>query len=330
MPLTLGVILIISYVRGVNTFGFEKATASFRSWLYFYSTLIFTLVVGESTHIIRNVISSWNTSAWILFWIAILRWLMLATGFIEVVSGNTTELRLTLRVINAQQTFILLQAVIFAFILKIGKFYRQMPALFIPAIILLQHRTVWAVFLYFIGIVLIQRKQKNILLIVIILLLMSLSAILLILVSETSVALSLRESALNFNTFYWRMEGWGQLLSPNRFNSSVDYFIGQPFGTSFARYITSSSGVAYITEVSPHNFFILTVLTIGIIGLIILMTIYYQAIAALLKQKKINFAFAFALILISQLIFSISYRPSYEQGFLLGAAVILSEEIKKL
>jgi len=329
LPLILGVILLISYVRGVNIFGFEKATASFRSWLYFYSTLIFTLVYVESKFIIHRVIAYWTTFGWILFCITILRWVMFAAGLIEAQASWMSAGGLPMRVINAAQTLFLLQVLIFAFILKSGKFHRLVPVLFIPAIILLQHRTVWAIILFLIGIVITQIKQKSTLLVIISVIFLLLSAIFLILVSESSIALSLRGSALNFNTFFWRIEGWRQLLSPNRFNSIVDYFIGQPFGTGFDRFVTSSTSVSYLVEVSPHNFYIFTILTIGGIGLLILLAIYYKAIISLIKHKKNSLAFAFLLILISQLLYSVSNRPSYEQGFLLGAAVLVAKNYSK-
>jgi hypothetical protein len=69
-------------------------------------------------------------------------------GFTQNVSWVFSEGKI-MRVINASQTLFLVQAVIMAFFIpkdeKLIPFQKVLPWVFIPTIILLQHRTIWVI-----------------------------------------------------------------------------------------------------------------------------------------------------------------------------------------
>ena len=327
LPLIFGILLMTSFVRGVNLFGVERATLAFRTSLYFYAILMLTLCFANVKQFTFHIIDTWRIVAWLLFGLMIIRWGLIAIGSMDgsrfIAAGG-----LPMRTLNSAQTLLLLQVVIFSIIF--GKNYKKfrfpnlITPLFILAIILLQQRTVWGIALFtFVIFFFFRKKMRNSVFIMGMIFLLFLSLLLLI-GGDNSIEASLRGSATNIDTFMWRLESWQQLLQPERFIKIYDYLIGQPFGTGFSRFVTNSSGDLYFVEYSPHNFYVFTLLTIGALGLITVLIIYSRTIVLLLRQNKNQVALAFALLLISQLLYSISYRPSFEQGFILGTAILLS------
>jgi O-antigen ligase len=76
--------------------------------------------------------------------------------------------------------------------------------------------------------------------------------------------------------------------------------------------------------VSPHNFYLQTFLNIGGAGLLVLLMIYIGTLRSLMKQKQSTQYVAYTLIIISQLLYFMTWNSSYEQGILLGSAIMLA------
>jgi hypothetical protein len=73
-----------------------------------------------------------------------------------------------------------------------------------------------------------------------------------------------------------------------------------------------------------------TFLNIGGLGLFILLMIYFGTLKSLLINRQNRQKLTFALILISQLLFFMTYAPSYEQGIMLGFAILLARPKNQL
>ncbi|PKN94125.1 MAG: hypothetical protein CVU44_06905 [Chloroflexi bacterium HGW-Chloroflexi-6] len=320
--LMLGVLLGISLVRGMSLFGTELAVSYFRSYFHFYATVFSVLPLQATPNVLKLFFKWYGWTAWVLVGLIIFRWLMVAIGAYQntdwVAPGG-----LMMRVIFAQPTFFLLQAAIFAWVFENRSKYmpwqKFMPYTIIPIVILLQHRTVWVIlgFTLF-SIFLFSRRMRPLLLLIILVSSIFATGAMLIL-WDTPLITSLAGSAQNLRNFEWRIAGWLALLSPDRFMNSWDYFIGQPFGTGYERYLFGSS---HAIEYTPHNFYMQTFLNIGGVGLFFLIAIYLNTFGSLIRRIRHTQNLAFTLIIISHLLFFMTYNPNYEQGLLLGLAIL--------
>jgi hypothetical protein len=322
--LGMGGLLIISLVRGFTQFGVEPAVRYFRNYLYFYSTTLAIIFLYRATINLKSFLLWWNITAWVLISLTVARLGLVAFGTYQnyywIAAGGLMS-----RVITAAPTLVLLQASILIWIISRNRVFSSSKLLFflaLPIIIILQHRTIWIImFFVFLLIFLMERRLSGFALFAI----MStalLFTITLLLFWDNSLLGSVAGSAQNANTFNWRIEGWRQLLLPERFKSFIDYAIGQPFGTGYTRFLFGSR---YATEFSPHNFYIQTFLNIGGVGLTILIAVYARTLGRLLANRQDRVKLAFALVLISQLLFFITYSPNIEQGLLLGFSILVSK-----
>lgn len=321
--LFLGFLLLTSLLRGVLFIGVETAFNYGRVYLYFFVIALSVFVLDWNEISISKLLFFWGIVSWLVFAIVLFRWMQILMGFTQNVSWVFSEGKI-MRVINASQTLFLVQAVIMAFFIpkdeKLIPFQKVLPWVFIPTIILLQHRTIWVILM----VVLLFFALKKIKTMAIIIPLLILGLILIFLVfpvdfENNLVGSSLINSVTDMRTFVWRLESWKQLISPNRYQSFVDYVIGQPFGTGYSRISMSDES----NLVSPHNFLIQTILNIGFIGLFLLLFIYFKSIGSLFKHNRRLLFLPFFLLLFSQLLFFLAYAPNFEQGLLLGSAIRL-------
>jgi hypothetical protein len=324
LMLALGSLLAVSLIRGISLFGLEAATNNFRNYLFFFSSAFITISLQYKEKLLLRFIFWWGIIAWVLFGLALWRWGMVALGLSQN-PGWIAPGGLMTRVLNATQTFYLLQTLVLSWVFRKQKgilpFQRLMPYAMIPAIILLQQRTVWVIFLFLLLCIFLLIRQIRPVFLFTILAIILLGIMVLLVIWGNPLLDSLAGSALNMRNFEWRLAGWQALLSPDRYQNDIDYAIGQPFGTGYERYLFGSS---YAVLFTPHNFYVQTFLNIGGFGLFILLLTYFGTLKSLLINRQDRLKLVFVLILISQLLFFMTYAPSYEQGIMLGFAILLS------
>lgn len=319
-----GALLVFSLLRGMTLFGVELAVRYFRPYLYFYVAALSVIPLQLKPNFLKYLLSWWGWVAWFFVGLVFVRWFMVGFGIYQSPNWVAPGGMMT-RVILAPPTFFLLQAVIFSWTIIIPPqalpLQKFIPYIMVPAIIILQHRTVWVVLVFILlSIFMLGRDRRPVFLILSMSIGLVVAGAMLVLWGSPLLD-SLTGSAQNLRTFDWRVAGWLALLSPDRFQNIFDYVIGQPFGTGYTRYLFGSTNAI---EVSPHNFYVQTFLCIGGAGLLILLMIYFDILKSLLKERRDYGRFSFALVLISQLLFFLTYSPSYEQGLLLGFATIVA------
>jgi len=316
----LGILLLVSWLRGVLSFGLESSTNDLRTYLYFFSTLLYMCSLPYSARLLRKVSISFTLAGWILLIIAIVRWILVSLNIIASSAWQAPN-GWMIRVLPAAAALLILQTILIARISSESqkRFFMVIKNLLIVAVvILLLHRTVWVVMIM-IGILAIVIKTKNKILVYLGIFSMIAFSGLLLLGSDLS-SLNLSGSTLDLSSFMWRIKGWLALVSTDRYQTPLDYIIGQPFGTGYVRYITDAT---YATTVGPHNFFVQTFLNIGGLGLALILVLYISTIRSLFVNSKNRIMLSFILLLFSQLVYSITYTPSFEQGFILGLAILI-------
>ncbi len=324
--LLLGVLLFISWLRGIFVYGLEISTNSIRTYLYFYSFIFYTCNLEYSQQLHDKVFSWIKKTGFLIIIVALVRWALVIFSDVSSAAWVAPNGSMV-RVLYASAAFFVLQLLIILTHLKKTNenhvIFKLTQIAIICMILALQQRTVWAALLiFFILYLLFKYKQKNLVILGIIFLTVITTFILVI--NDFSIE-NLTGTALDFQNLNWRIEGWQSLLAPERFNSPLELLIGQPFGSGYSRFIFNS---VFETTVSPHNFYIQTLLNIGSIGLLSLGFLYGSIIHQLLKLNQNKTSQLLIILLTSQLVFYFSYAPSFEQGLILGLSILYVQNVR--
>lgn len=314
-------LLAVSLLRGVLSFGIERSVNLARLYLYFVSTLLFGASLRFTRQLVRRLLYWWGIVAWLLVGLLVVRLALVSIGAFSSPDW-TAPSGAPVRVLNAAQAFVLLQTLLFAWYSSSERLHlplgRILPYVLVPAIVVLQHRTVWVVLIGILLLVIVRdrrmrrRWSAGLIAITILAIFGGIGFV------GTSAVNSLMRSAQDLRTFDWRLASWSAAMSPDRFQSPWDYLVGQPFGTGYERYLAGRDSP---TSVSPHDFYVQTFLNLGIAGLAGLFVLYAGLLGLLGTGRGDGVATTLSLLLTSQLIFSITYALSYEQGLLLGLAI---------
>jgi O-antigen ligase len=184
----------------------------------------------------------------------------------------------------------------------------------------MQHRTVWVVGLAVLCAVGLKRGMRTGRPLLLVSSLLALGAAALIIAESNaenvlfrSIDSSVAETSTRNSTLAWRYEGWRLLLQDwNNSSSATDIALGWSFGASLRRYV---DGVW--DDTSAHDFYVDTTLRTGICGLIALF-ILYGGIGTRAFRERRDWRFVFWLLWISQILYYITYPPTFDQGILLG------------
>ena len=106
------------------------------------------------------------------------------------------------------------------------------------------------------------------------------------------------------------------------YSGPVQYLFGQPFGSGFTRFI---EGVEGASVEAPHNYYVQTLLRVGLTGMFALLLSYWIVVSDLLRNiagtKHEAWGYVLPLLLFSQLVYFIPYSVNYSQCVLLGLAL---------
>jgi hypothetical protein len=323
----LGALTAISAARGVPMFGLETAGVEVRGYFYFLAgAFYFSIPRSRESLLASKSMGIWLGTCAALLVLAAARWggLMMVPDGWEVAGGSFT------RVLVASQALFLAEVLFLGLLLgselPMPFVWRGLPFVLIPSLLLLQHRSVWAVILVcaLLSWLVLGNVRRVVAVAGVTLASVFVTALALVVERSSDIVASLGSSVdeafrSDNSTLIWRIEGWQALLSGSYLGSSIDYLLGQPFGSGYVRYVR---GV--VVDVDPHNFFVVTFLRQGGLGLAILVSLY----AAILYQlrsdsfdRRRDLHHLLALLLVGQLVFFVPYSPDYVQGIILGWAL---------
>jgi O-antigen ligase len=145
-------------------------------------------------------------------------------------------------------------------------------------VLVLQHRSVWVSVLGALVVVMwhlrTEVSRKAFPLIVIGLTTLSMVAIMVALNPDSRLAETILKSAVSVTesqgTHMDRLLGWQALLNDFVATASPhQWLVGKPYGSGFARWV-----LGHLKEYAPHNFYVLLLLRVGIVGILLLMTVH--------------------------------------------------------
>lgn len=337
--LVFGAVLMISFVLGVLKHG-TQAGVEFRTFFYFWAGIWYLMTFQLTAEQFDKIMRTYMVATAVMVVLVIMRWVTLALGLDIVHYWN--ERGTTLRVFDAAQTFFIAQAFLiglYAYLNKTGLAWWRvlLPILFV-CIVVLQHRTVWAVTLASIALIfLLSGKIRSKAVSTFVLAGVLGAAVLLpFLVGgqldtvQQSLAHSVEEVGNRNSTLAWRVQSWQTLIEQWAYGGPVVNMIGNPFGAGFSRHIELAQ--RELTQ-NPHNHYVYALLRSGLIGLFAMLAVYYMALRAMWRNHArpamhlVDAKLLIALV-VGQLMYFISYPAHYSQLIALGLSVVLLSQYR--
>jgi hypothetical protein len=266
----------LSAVRGLLLHDLSEVLNEARQTLYFLAAALYVASWRATPDLRDRVARYWYALAAFLVGLAALRWLIVLGG-------------LPLR-------------------------WKRFAVVLGMAVLVLQHRSVWAALLAGAALVAVQQRQVRRLAVPLGLAASAALAVSLLFAPEPPPRAALEEGAASTDTFEWRVEGWRVLLRDSGPQGPVEALAGRPYGTGWERRLAS---VGYTTDVAPHNFYVELGLRTGLLGLGLLLFAYLRALGILTRAADHTLVAVLAI----QLLYFVPYAPGIEQGALLGLAL---------
>jgi hypothetical protein len=318
------VLTIVALVRGVQLYGPESAVREFRTFLQFFGATWYFSTVKPTSERLERIAKVWLVIAAVLVGIALMRWAALAAGLPP--TGIFTREREVagLRVIDNRSALIVAQALLMVLPLVLRKraslWQRRLFFVFVPVLVVLQHRTIWLVLLLG-GVLLLQRSgavttEKF----AVILGLGAIVLTLLIMNPGLEQSSIVERSPVHTGSLEWRWNSWVALLSDE--TGGIEWVSGTPFGSGFEREL---NGVT--VDIIPHNWYVEITYRLGIIGILPFIALYAAAIRRwrggrnrlqLLDRQTMY------VLLLTQLLYFMFWDPGPDQGILLGLTIVSS------
>ncbi|MCC6609977.1 MAG: O-antigen ligase family protein [Burkholderiales bacterium] len=341
--LLFGAVIALSFVLGLQHFG-KAAGTDFRNYFYVWTTVLYFSSFRLDEARVTQIIKTWLFFTALLLGLALLRWVAEYLNLPIVSSWRGTGPEADYRVVPSNAALFFVDSfLILTYILTTRAAKRwvwlSVPVL-LAAIVVLQHRSVWiaaaaglvAMYVAFPGRVRKQLAQYS----VAAAFLVGAPAVVLTAYGKldtlmNAVSTSVASATdLERGTAGGRIYGWKQLLSQM---APADYVIGKPFGSGYERY--EFPNVRWKATWDPHNFYIQTLLRGGLIGLGLLLAVYFFTMRRLLSDTDVSGKLFLPprlmfVLLVTQLAYMAAYRFAYEQAIWLGLAISIVAAMRKL
>lgn len=331
--LLLGFMLVLSLMRGMLAFGGQQSVAEFRLFSPFLSTAIYFASFPPST--IRNdrIGRIWLVLTIPMVVLVCLRWVQNLAGVNLGVPSEEFGADTALRVINGPYAFFVATSLMLTIPFWQGRGerarrLRRVGALLLLIVVLLNRRTIWVAL--FVGFAVVMLRNKH---------LGRRAAVMLVAAAIVAVGAFVALDAsdqtpagkdatatnpLSSGTLVWRIQGWSELLGSWSANP-VDWVVGEPFGSGFARNVNGDQ-VAATSD--AHNFYITTLLRTGVIGVLALVVLIVGLLRSLWRQGPAADAGllspgVFPALLVTQLFWLLTWMPGNEQGIITGLALAM-------
>jgi uncharacterized membrane protein len=328
-------LMALSFIFGLAKYG-TTAGVEFRSDFYFMTGIFYFSSFEWSNRQISRVLNWLFPIALIIILIVCYRWLADAYHLDWVDPLWRIDTFITnspLRVVNAQQTLLLGQALILLiFAMATGNSlagWRFLVPLLALTVLVLQHRSVWvASFLpALMAFALVRQSQSKLAARVAVMAAVTTIVVIPLLVSGkfSTATSSVAESAENATsttggTFVGRVEGWNALLHQWSASGPRTWLAGNPYGSGYKR-ASEQAGGRDITF-APHNYFVQLLLRTGLIGLVAFLALHWRLLKSALRAAHEPHAgftgYAMVGLLASNLLFDIPYSPNYLHGLVTG------------
>lgn len=339
--LAFGFLILLSFVFGVSAYG-ASAGVPFRKFFYFFATTLYFMSFKYDSKKINYVIKAWLIFAAFLVFSLLPRWLIDPVKLgIPLISGNSED---SLRVIPSDMALILAESAVIAVMLQargaLSNIWKYMIPLWLAAVIVLQHRSVWISCIVGISVAFLLSRNPATFMrmsrqLTVVSIVFGLGALLLILSGKINTLALFSSLGQSFDTGVRldttageRLNSWRVLFAKWAAGGPRVWFLGFPFGTSMARYVETVSGQIRLIEYGAHNAYVEILLYAGLIGILLFASTFLQTLLGLYKLRANNFYIFLSsrillVLILMQLSYYVPYGIDFAQAIWLGMAVSL-------
>lgn len=330
----LTVMMALSFVIGMVQHG-TIAGVEFRNDFYFMTGIFYFSSFEWQAQRISRLLNWLFPVALIIMLTVWYRWVADAANldWVDPLWRYADATGVPLRVVNAQQTLLLGQAlVLLVYAMAMGNNSLSRWIFLVPllalTVLVLQHRSVWvATFVpALMALVIVRQKQGK--LASRLAVMAGVTALVLVPLLATgkfnsatsSVAdLAAKATSTTGGTFVGRVQGWDALLKQWAGSGPRTWAIGNPYGGGFSR---STGPGGQETTYAPHDYYVQLLLRTGLVGLLAFLALHWWLLRGAIRLGGAPHAamtgYAMIGLLVSQLLFDIPYSPSYTHGLFLG------------
>jgi hypothetical protein len=325
--LLLGIMLLVSLARGAMAFGLQHSISEFRLYTPFISTAVYFASFRPSSRRNDRIGKIWLIATIPMLILVCLRWMQNLAGVQLGVPMEQFGTDAAFRVINGPYAFFLSTAVMFTvpFWQRRDEQARKLTrvgAVLLLFVVLLNRRTVWITLLAGIATVMLRGRRLSRRAVVMLILAGIVTAGAFLAFPRVGSETEPVTDPLTTSTLDWRIQGWSELVH-SWTKDPVDWVVGQPFGSGFARTIEGSD-----VEAEPHNLYITTLLRTGVVGALALIVLYVGLLRALWRTPGggggLLSPSVFPALLVTQLVWFLTWIPGNEQGIITGLALALA------
>jgi O-antigen ligase len=327
--LLLGIVLLVSLLRGMLTISPQGSINDFRQYLQFAGPALYFATFPPSAWLSDRIGRIWLAAAGVMVALVTLRWLDVFAGVHLGVPAEEFGNDTAIRVIDGPYTFFLATAAVLTLPAWVqhgrrARRLRWLSVLLLLFVMLLDRRTVWLAMLVGVVVLLLRNRRFGRRALA----MLAGAAIVTSLVfvafpGSSSDQEPLARSATSTGTLTWRVDGWSELLSSWSENPA-NWLVGRPFGSGFERRVEGSQ-----VDSHPHNFYIETMLRSGVAGLLALIALTAGLLRALWRLGRGSGARGLfgpdvlPALVAMQLVWFITWVPGSEQGIVTGLALAL-------
>lgn len=320
MIVALCLLALTPLARGLMQFGVQESVNEFRRFLAWLAPALYVSTVDIDDLFPRRLPRLWWTMASVLTVVVFARWL---NNFVGVPIGVfAADFGAPVRALDGAETFFLAEA----FLLTLpewtrddaGPWPRRISILLGVVVVLLNRRTIWLTLVAAVLVLIMRNQHLGRRIVALSLGAAVVTAVVVVNLPQDAAPqdAAVAESATDLGTFDWRIEGWQELLTMPE--TLTHWTFGMPYGAGFDRRVAD-----VVVVQSPHNFYLETMLRLGLTGLAIFLALYVRAFDTFLARSRADPegpATTLLVLLTAQVIWLITWGPGYEQGLLVGLA----------
>ncbi|MCE0763106.1 hypothetical protein LWC35_09310 [Pseudonocardia kujensis] len=325
----LGTVLLVSLLLGIASHG-QSAVSDSRQYLFFVGAALYMATYRPTAGLYDRIGRIWLLGAGLMVMLACVRWLHLYAGIDFGVPAEINGVDTAVRVLDGPYTFFLAGPLLLTIPcwLKRGqaRWVRWLGVVLLIVVVALDRRTVWLALLVGVAVLLLRGrrlKARSIALVA--------AASVLTAVVFAGDVLGRDEtppgSVTSTGSVTWRVEGWQDLVD-SWSASPVNWLLGEPFGSGFARTVEGTN-----IDAHPHNFYIETMIRAGLGGLVALLALTVGLLRRLwrvhLGDWRLFDPGVLAPLLAMQLVWYLTWVPGLEQGIVTGMAVAVAGAIAR-
>lgn len=336
--LLIVVLCVLSLARGVTAFGVQAAVNEFRPFLGYFGMAAYCATFNGAVDRLDRVAKVFVAAAAMVGVAVLIRWAGVLTGVQPDLI--TASYDAPIRVLSGPQTFFLAHALFFLMPQWLDKlatpWQRRLAAVLLVMVTLLNRRTVWLAMLGGFVVLVLRRRGLGGSVRPLLALAAVVGAVVFFSLPDTTAGpQDVAQSAVNTNTFSWRVEGWVSLLTDNGPAKASEWLLGRPMGSGYEREVLTGQGQLYTVDSSPHSFYLQTLLRTGLVGVAAMSAVLGIALRNLLPTRwsspvrlaapgRLLTQESLFILVLMQVIWFATWQAGDDQGVVTGLAAAAS------